>query len=342
MTDPIASSGRKGAVAVTVAAVLILLLVAAAANGIGLGADPSRLTLARQFAYLPAAVLSFVLGRRFDLSSWSARQSRTWALTLPSVALVAIAVAFWLAVGSDGAISAVVYGGIAIVLPWAIGYAIRQQALLANAATERAEQIASTRAAFELLARDEVRQQVAADLHDRLGHDLALIALEAGRIEVSTDSTDRDAAAGIRQRALDATDRLRAYLASLSAADMQPVSVASAVAAAIDAGMTIDLVGDSRRPELVRAVVEALTNASRHAPGAPVRVVVDGERLTVTNALPETPRNGSPLSLHHTPPGRGLLSLRSRLAEIGLTVSAGPRNSSWVLTIGPAGGADND
>lgn len=71
-----------------------------------------------------------------------------------------------------------------------------------------------------------------------------------------------------------------------------------------------------------RVVQESLTNALRYAPGAAVRVLVNGSgrALTVTvendHALRDHPR------LSGT--GRGLIGLRERVQELGGRFAAGP------------------
>lgn len=82
---------------------------------------------------------------------------------------------------------------------------------------------------------------------------------------------------------------------------------------------------------LVQAAREALTNASRHAPGEPLRMTVDysapGVRLTVENDVP--PNNpGAPVRR----PGYGLAGMRERLTHVGGTlVAARGDDGRWVL-----------
>ena len=95
-----------------------------------------------------------------------------------------------------------------------------------------------------------------------------------------------------------------------------------------------------------RTAQEALTNARRHAPGAPVDVHLDRQpeslTLTVRNGPGRGPATASPGS------GLGLVGMRERAAQIGATVTAGPitegdQAGGWsvVLTL-PAGGEDTD
>jgi signal transduction histidine kinase len=102
------------------------------------------------------------------------------------------------------------------------------------------------------------------------------------------------------------------------------------------AGMTIDAQIDA--PPVLAAVGraafsivrEALTNAARHAPGAPVRVRVerDGDALAleVINEAPSTPRS---LSARGT--RRGLSGIRDRAALLGGRSKVGPEEGGFAV-----------
>jgi signal transduction histidine kinase len=78
-----------------------------------------------------------------------------------------------------------------------------------------------------------------------------------------------------------------------------------------------------------RIVHEALANARKHAPGAPVRVelATAGDRFTVTvsNPLPET----VVLSHPALSAGTGLWSMAERAAQFGGELTAGPDGPLW-------------
>ncbi len=73
-----------------------------------------------------------------------------------------------------------------------------------------------------------------------------------------------------------------------------------------------------------RIVQEALTNAAKHAPGAPttvrLAVAVDAVRLAVDSAAP--PGTGT---------GMGLLSMRERAESLGGSCQAGPGGRGWLV-----------
>lgn len=282
---------------------LTALVVSASLNGVGLGPDDVPYALPRQLAYVVIIVVAFLAGR-----------SRT--VRRP---LVPVAVALALAVGATVvddlgqgqtmvALSAATVG-----LPWLVGHALRQQ-------RERVEQLEVTREAYAAAAAAAERQRIAADLHDDLGHDLALIALQAGALEGVGSAPSRAAAARVRELAVEATDRLRAVVGELGES---AGAVSDVVRRAVAAGMSVELQGDARHPVLVRAAQEGLSNAARHAAGRPVLVRADDSSLIVTNPGPGAA----------TGDGKGLGLLRDRVQEVGGEFHAGRDGDVWCLRV---------
>ncbi|WP_238412947.1 sensor histidine kinase [Saccharothrix deserti] len=204
-----------------------------------------------------------------------------------------------------------------VVLPWFLGRSVRQQTELAAAAAERVHL--------------RERARIAHDMHDTLGHELSLLALRAGALEIAPDIDVRHRAvvAQLRAAAGTATDRLADIVAVLrdgEPAPLHPVSehVEDLVERAAHAGMAVSLEWSGPRPlppAVDRAahgvVQEALTNAVKHAAGSAVRVkVVNAEAetaVTVTNTLPPRPLRGAG--------GRvGLAALRERVRSFGGTL----------------------
>lgn len=205
---------------------------------------------------------------------------------------------------------------ITIVLPRLAGRYRRQQALLIAAEQERVRQLEREQEHVAERARLQERGRLAAELHDSLGHDLALIALRAGALELSPSLAGEDArtAGAVRASAVAATDRLRQSIAMLRERDDVP-PVAVLVANARDAGMSVTVDGLADLPDLVEQAVrrvtrEALTNAARHAPGEPVTMTMTvAERLvTLEVGNPLTGRVGR---------GSGLAGLAERLRLLG-------------------------
>ncbi|UFQ17264.1 MULTISPECIES: sensor histidine kinase [Streptomyces] len=329
-----------GAVAVRRTGPLPAFLAAAA---LGLATGSSLFTL----SYGPAlAVFALLLGRRAD-------RARPALLAFGAVALagtVKIAVrdvdpvVEWLVL-----MGTLVFG---TVFPWLTGRYWRQGRELAAAGWARADQLEREQRIVADRARLRERARIAQDMHDSLGHELSLIAVRAGALQVAPDLPDRHraAAADLRAAASQATDRLHAIIGLLREDDderapLAPAgeSVAELVARAAESGLEIAYEDEADAHASVppsaeaapaertvhRVVQEALTNAARHAPGAHVTVTVargrDATTVTVTNGRPREP--GSP-----SEGGSGLRGLRARVTDLGGTFDAGPHGDGFRVT----------
>ncbi|MGW4357375.1 histidine kinase [Streptomyces californicus] len=105
----------------------------------------------------------------------------------------------------------------ALLLPWLVGRygrgrreLVREGWWLAHRLEERQHLVAER-------ARLAERADIAADMHDSLGHALSLVALRAGALELSPDLTDRDRTelAELRGTIADAVEQLRETVAVL-------------------------------------------------------------------------------------------------------------------------------
>jgi signal transduction histidine kinase len=224
-----------------------------------------------------------------------------------------------------------------MVLPWLAGRFRRQQLELVHGGWDRAVQLEREQHMLAAQARLRERARIAQDMHDTLGHELALIALQAGGLEVRKDLDERHRAAVIqlREAAVRATDTLRDTIGMLRDDDSGPASseplrkdVFELVDGARSSGMTVALDVDgeaelSTMAELAarRVVLEALTNSAKHAPGAAVAVRVEhgatGSSITVVNEPP--PAGPLPSSVRG---GRGLVGLHERVRLAGGSLQA--------------------
>ncbi|MFF2085232.1 sensor histidine kinase, partial [Nocardia sp. NPDC058176] len=284
------SSAHLGSTHLLGAVTLALVAGACVANGFFLDALP----LERQLVFAAVAVLAYLHGRRVPLT-------RGWPVLLV-VALPALGYCLVdFSVGFGALLCLLVF----FVLPWLAGRFRRQQAALIVAGRERVAQLEQEQALIAERVTLRERARIAAEMHDSLGHELALIALQAGALELSTDlpSTYQDAARRLRESAVTATDRLRDTVAVLRDNGTAPdrprdESVTTLVDRATAAGMTVHLEHPQPwkpLPPLVdraiyRTVQESLTNAARHAPGTPVTVALaqtpSGTSVIVTNPPP--------------------------------------------------------
>ncbi|MGW5668548.1 sensor histidine kinase [Micromonospora sp. NPDC003776] len=217
------------------------------------------------------------------------------------------------------------------VFPWLLGRLRRQQRALAEAGRRHAEAAERERRAAVDRVRLRERARIAQEMHDSLGHDLSLIALRAAALELAAGlaPAHRQAAGELRASVAAATERLHEIIGVLRedrSGSLRPAdeTVAELVDGAREAGMAVVLRGDSADAALPpraahdvhRVVREALTNAARYAPGAPVTVTVDRADREVTVGVVNAPPPAGPLP-GPASQGSGLLALRERVRLAG-------------------------
>ncbi|WP_280204135.1 sensor histidine kinase [Nocardia farcinica] len=271
---------------------------------------------------------------------------------LLTAAGVAVGAVDWQA-GAAGLPSALARAGV----PWLIGVALRLRAEVNRQAAARAAQERRQRRARLRQERDAERLALAEALHDDLGHALSLVALTLGRLEVDpTLPAPALAAVGSARRDLStAVARLGASVVSLRDGTAPGLprrdDLADLVAQARRAGvhLTGELPPAARLARfdhalLTRVLREALTNATKHAPGQPVRLAVidDGDEvcLTVRNPVPTRSRAAGS--------GTGLAALRRHVTAAGGQVDVHDDGAAFGVQVrlpartGPADGADDE
>jgi len=192
----------------------------------------------------------------------------------------------------------------------------------------------------------EERARIARELHDVVAHHMSLLAVRAETAPYRLSELPGPARAEfaeLAQAARDALTDLRRLLGVLRSEGAGPElapqpdldAVADLVAAARRAGVEVSYLppvpGARRPPDPValagfRIVQEALANATRHAPGAPVTVQVwpGGHELAVRvhNAAP--PGGAAPADAPGPGAGHGVTGMRERATALGGAFSAGP------------------
>lgn len=180
----------------------------------------------------------------------------------------------------------------------------------------------------------EDRLRIARDVHDVVGHSLAVISLQAGVAEhllKSRPDEAQRAVAAIRSVSKEALSQLRTELAQLRGEDGAPPIAGAApgladVPALVDslraAGVAIELeVRSAGRPvpdvvsvACYRIVQEALTNVARHAgPGTAAKVRLDAN----DDHLEIEILDDGPGSTTSNTGGQGLLGMRDRTTALG-------------------------
>lgn len=163
-----------------------------------------------RFWPLPAAILlSYLAGHRCE---------RLWPPQAAFAAVAALGLLLAVAQGNlSGWLTVLLIEFFTAALPWWAGSWRRQRAELARAGWERAQQAERERELVADQARLRERARIAQDMHDALGHELSLIALLAGGLEVTRDlsSEHREGAKQLREGAVSATERLHEVIGVL-------------------------------------------------------------------------------------------------------------------------------
>lgn len=233
-------------------------------------------------------------------------------------------------------------------VPWSVGLVFA--GLGAYALRVQHQLLSELRLAQEDLAcreRSAERQRIARELHDVIAHSLTVTLLHLKAARHVLERNPRQAADALAEaerlgrESLADVRRTVGLLGTTPHTD-EPLPRASDIDTLVDeyrrAGLdvtssvsgSLDSIPPAAGLTLYRIAQEALANAARHAPGAPVRFdlsVADVIRLRVHNTLarPATPTvQGS---------GRGLLGMRERAELTGGTFRAGPEDAGWVVEV---------
>ncbi len=222
-----------------------------------------------------------------------------------------------------------------LVMSVAIGWGLfaRARRELVASLHERARRLEAEQQLRVEQARDAERRRIAREMHDVLGHRLSLLSLHAGALEFRRDASPEEvaeAAGVIRASGQAALEELRAVIGLLreqedGASPEAPQPTLAEIPALLDesraAGMDVrlderaatDAVPSAVGRAAFRVLQEALTNARKHAPGAPVTVSLNpGPPLVL-----EVVSGPAPELLDDEPvpgAGLGLVGLAERVA----------------------------
>lgn len=319
---------RRRRPVLTVGIVAICLVVSAAATGAGFVALAHLAHRAERVWTVAVGALALVAAKAVNLvvlrtGGRTALDGITSAVSVESTVLVA---------------------GVAIAA--LIGRLLRSDELAQ--ASRAASAIARAEAEQARLAEARLaeRARIAREMHDVVAHRISLVAMRAGVLAHRTaDPEVADEAALIQTSARDALAELRVVLADLRGTDAPPeppqptlADLPVLVAEARDAGQLVDLdltvpVGEvparlSR--QAYRIVQEGLTNARRHAPGAPVGVTVTGR--PGTDLIVEVTNPVTDLALPDgTSAGLGLVGVAERVDLLGGSVNHGVASGRFGL-----------
>jgi signal transduction histidine kinase len=245
-----------------------------------------------------------------------------------------------------------------VILLWAAlavttGSAVRSHRAYQAEVEERARRAQQTKEDEANRRVAEERLRIARELHDAVGHHVALINVQAGALACLLDDEDRSQAresvTHIQQASEEALEELRLTVGLLrepgAPEPTEPAKPAEPapgldrleelICSFAGAGLRVtrEVTGQARSlPEAVeltayRVIQESLNNARKHAgcdsavvrlgyaPGA-LRLAVEDEGKPVTRGSRGSQR---------TPGGHGIVGMRERVAALGGRLSAGPR-----------------
>jgi signal transduction histidine kinase len=235
--------------------------------------------------------------------------------------------------------------------PWLAGAVVRERQQVAHRLEEVGRELESE---SQLLAEESVRLErarIARELHDIVAHCVTVMVIQAyaGEKLMATDQASASEAFDHIASQADQAQQEIEYLVDLldgeaitpllggSLSDALKELTAGAAAAGLE--ISVHLTG---QPEQVssdasavayRVVQEGVTNALKHAPGAPIVIVVDcSSQVTVdvVNGTGQVPVSG----LGSSGGGHGLSGIRDRIAGLGGAFDAGPEpNGSWRVSV---------
>lgn len=261
----------------------------------------------------------------------------------PDPAYTAKDALFW-AFDSELALRNQLYYLVLAAVPAVIGYIQRARQSLADRLAEIEEAREHEQLLLTQQALSAERAQLAREMHDVVSHQVSLIAVQAGALQVkAVDEESRTIASTIRRLSVTTLEELRSMVQVLRASGIRETELTPQPTldqlndlvsnSGIDTELRVErIVGLDPAGEraIYRTVQEALTNARKHAPGATVRVSVlnwgEGANVTVENPAGSRPVLELPSSRH------GLLGLRQRAELLGGRFEAGPTpDGGWTV-----------
>jgi len=238
-----------------------------------------------------------------------------------------------------------------VVLLWAAlavttGSAARSHRAYVAEAEERARRAEQAREDEANRRVAEERLRIARELHDAVGHHVALINVQAGALACLLDDEDliqaRESVAHIQRASEEALEDLRLTVGLLRGPGPEPAEPAEPVPgldrleelicsfAGAGLRVTREVTGEARSlPEAVeltayRVIQESLTNTRKHA-GCDTAVVRLGYAPGALRLAVEDGGKAVAQGSRRTTEGHGIVGMRERVAALGGQLSAGPK-----------------
>jgi signal transduction histidine kinase len=233
--------------------------------------------------------------------------------------------------------------------PWLGGLLVASRRRASEQLEIRARELNEEREIFAEQSVRYERARIARELHDVVAHNVSLIVVQANageRLAALDPVSAGQAFAAISEAAHQAEEEIDRLVELLN--DTGPASPsaglriveelvqraqASGLAISCQLGGDIDDLTDRGADTAFRLVQEGITNAMKHAPGAQMEIVVqgqgDGVEVRVVNGPAMTTFSG----LERAGGGHGLVGMRERVVQAGGAFDAGATtNGGWQVT----------
>lgn len=270
----------------------------------------------------------------------AAKETPRRSLIAGSVGLAALITPEIIWMGGQGSAAQLIWpittvAGLLLLVPWAFAMVVR----ISRESRVKSQEEEARRKA------DEERLRIAREIHDVLGHGLAVINMQAG---VTLHVLDRHpeharpALEAIRATSKRALDELRVTLAVFRGdedeqAPRRPLAGLDEIDALLAdmrvSGLSADLTVTGDRVELPQAVnlaayrivQESLTNVLRHGGGARAAVSIGYKPDALVIEICDTGTR-PPAAARRQAHGHGIIGMRERAAGVGGTLTAGWRS----------------
>jgi signal transduction histidine kinase len=221
--------------------------------------------------------------------------------------------------------------------PWLAGLVVRSRRSLGAQIETRNRELELARAAYAHEAVRYERARIARELHDIVAHCVTVIVVQAGAGR-QLAVTDPKRAYEVLQAIVESADEAYAEIGLLG--NERPRGLDTIEGLVQNAGASGQRVryrrsGDRQAVDSAtsdaayRIIQESLTNAVKHAAGAPVEIRVHTLHGRVDLHIISGSTGPDPAGLATTGSGRGVAGMQRRAAECGGRLTAGPAEGGW-------------
>ena len=286
--------------------------------------------------WFPEAGLAIMAGLAAVVAlAWTGRAAWLAALSLGVYLYV-----FWLVLPPTSPVAIVMFS----VPGFLAGTVLRLRGEAVDELARRGRELEEERELFAQIALRHERARIASELHDIVGHAISVMVIQAAagqRLVGHDPARAQQAFAAIAESARQGQEDLHRLVELLGGTEVggpDLTLIDEVVTRAARSGLDVscrfegDRDGVAARTAHIafRVVQESLTNALRHAPGAGVRVLVNGSGTGLTVRVENDCSEQERLNLSGT--GRGLTGLRERVQELGGQLLAGPTtHGGWLV-----------